>query len=64
MSNKFKTYTEYKFGDFLLRSQVLLLKVKQVESQLIFTFLNLNGKIVKGITDINKKEKFEVVENV
>jgi hypothetical protein len=61
---KFKTYAEYKFGDFLLQSQVLLLKVKQVESQLIFTFLNLNGKIVKGITDINKKEKFEVVENV
>jgi hypothetical protein len=61
---KFKTYAEYKFGDFLLQSQVLLLKVKQVKSQLIFTFLNLNGKIVKGITDINKKEKFEVVENV
>jgi hypothetical protein len=64
MSNKFKTYTEYKFGDFLLRSQVLLLKVKQVESQLIFTFLNLNGKIVKGIANIDRGEKFEVVENV
>jgi len=61
---KFKTYTEYKFGDFLLQSQVLLVKVKQIKSQLIFTFVNLNGEITKGIADVNRKEKFEVVENV
>lgn len=61
---KLKLYEEYKVGDFLVKSQLLLLKIAKDNEFITFTWLDLKGNILAGIVNPKKRKKFEIVENV